>query len=60
VTRFRVSARRNDMIRIEGSGSGPWRLVQKDSMQTNTVRNVFAFERVCSYHGVYSFIFDLE
>jgi hypothetical protein len=48
---------RNDMIRIEGSGSGPWRLVQKDSMQTNTVRHVFAFGRVCSYHGVYSFVF---
>jgi hypothetical protein len=47
------------MIRIEGSGSGPWRLVQKDSMQTNTVRHVFAFERVCSYHGVYNFVFVL-
>jgi hypothetical protein len=47
------------MIRIEGSGLGPWRLVQKDSMQTNTVRHVFDFDRVCSYHSVYSFVFDL-
>jgi hypothetical protein len=25
---------------------------------TNTVRHVLVFRRVCSYHGVYSFVFE--
>jgi hypothetical protein len=31
--------------------------VVKRFYETNTVRHVLVFRRVCSYHGVYSFVF---
>jgi hypothetical protein len=35
---------------------GEW--LQSVDAATNTVRHVLVFRRVCSYHGVYSFVFD--
>jgi hypothetical protein len=49
--------KRKNRERLEGSGSGPWTLVLKRFYATNIVRHVLAFRRVCSYHGVYSFVF---
>jgi hypothetical protein len=43
--------------RLEGSGFGSWTLVLKRFHATNTDRHVLAFRRVCSYHGVHSFVF---
>jgi hypothetical protein len=41
----------NERIRLEESGSG------RGFHETNTVRQVLVFKAVCSYHGVYSFVF---
>jgi hypothetical protein len=47
----RSGGERNERIRLEESGSG------RGFHETNTVRHVSVFKAVCSYHGVYSFVF---